>query len=77
LLKNGRPRLCGLGLGFNSVARSASKWLVVNPPRKKGAYFHYEGYAPHPIGLGAGKEIGIGLLRAMLRQLGLSPRDLE
>jgi hypothetical protein len=23
------------------------------------------------------KEIGTGLLRAMLRQLGLSPRDLE
>jgi len=47
------------------------------PACKEGAYFHYEGYAPHPIGLGAGKEIGPGLLRAMLRKLGLSPRDLE
>ena len=47
------------------------------PACKEGAYFHCEGCAPRPIGLGAGKEIGIGLLRAMLRQLGLSPRDLE
>ena len=27
---------------------------MVNPPGKEGAYFHYEGYAPHPIGIGLG-----------------------
>jgi hypothetical protein len=28
--------------------------LMVNPPGKEGAYFYYEGYAPHPIGIGLG-----------------------
>ena len=28
---------------------------LINPPGgKEGAYFHYEGYAPHPIGIGFG-----------------------
>ena len=27
---------------------------MVNPPGKEGAYFYYEGYAPHPIGIGLG-----------------------
>jgi predicted TIM-barrel fold metal-dependent hydrolase len=34
--------------------RERAPQLMVNPPGKEGAYFHYEGYAPHPIGIGLG-----------------------
>jgi predicted TIM-barrel fold metal-dependent hydrolase len=34
--------------------RERAPRLMVNPPGKEGAYFHYEGYAPHPIGIGLG-----------------------
>ena len=34
--------------------RDRAPQLMVNPPGKEGAYFHYEGYAPHPIGIGLG-----------------------
>ena len=38
--------------------RDRAPRLVVNPPGLEGAYFLYEGYAPHPIGIGlaAGKS---------------------
>jgi len=35
--------------------RDRAPQLLVNPPGgKEGAYFHYEGFAPHPIGIGFG-----------------------
>ena len=34
--------------------RERAPQLMVNPPGKEGAYFYYEGYAPHPIGIGLG-----------------------
>src|SRR5271169_335840 len=34
--------------------RERAPRLMVNPPGKQGAYFYYEGYAPHPIGIGLG-----------------------
>ncbi len=38
--------------------RERAPRLAVDPPGKKGAYFLYEGYEPHPIGIGlaAGKS---------------------
>ena len=39
--------------------RERAPQLMVNPPGKEGAYFHYEGYAPHPIGIGLGRS-GLG-----------------
>jgi predicted TIM-barrel fold metal-dependent hydrolase len=38
--------------------RERAPRLVANPRDPNGAYFHYEGYAPHPIGIGlaAGKS---------------------
>ena len=38
--------------------RDRAPRLAVNPPGRDGAYFLYEGYAPHPIGIGlaAGKS---------------------
>jgi hypothetical protein len=34
--------------------RDRAPRLVVNPPGQEGAYFIYEGHAPHPIGIGLG-----------------------
>ena len=34
--------------------RDRAPRLVENPKDPKGAYFYYEGYAPHPIGIGLG-----------------------
>src|SRR5258705_10239998 len=34
--------------------RERAPRLMVNPPGKEGAYFIYEGYSPHPIGIGLG-----------------------
>ena len=34
--------------------RERAPQLMVNPPGKEGAYFHYEGFGPHPIGIGLG-----------------------
>lgn len=34
--------------------RERAPRLVANPPGLEGAYFLYEGYAPHPIGIGLG-----------------------
>ena len=34
--------------------RDRAPRLAVNPPGLEGAYFLYEGYAPHPIGIGLG-----------------------
>ena len=38
--------------------RDRAPRLVINPPGREGAYFLYEGYEPHPIGIGlaAGKS---------------------
>ncbi|PYM16622.1 MAG: amidohydrolase [Candidatus Rokuibacteriota bacterium] len=38
--------------------RERAPRLAINPPGKEGAYFLYEGHAPHPIGIGlaAGKS---------------------
>jgi hypothetical protein len=38
--------------------RDRAPRLVEDPRDPSGAYFHYEGYAPHPIGIGlaAGKS---------------------
>ena len=44
--------------GVDRRYRDRAPRLVVNPPGLEGAYFLYEGYAPHPIGIGlaAGKS---------------------
>lgn len=44
--------------GVDRRYRERAPRLVVNPPGLEGAYFLYEGYAPHPIGIGlaAGKS---------------------
>lgn len=34
--------------------RDRAPRLVINPPGLEGAYFLYEGYEPHPIGIGLG-----------------------
>ena len=34
--------------------RERAPHLKINPPGKEGAYFFYEGYALHPIGIGLG-----------------------
>jgi predicted TIM-barrel fold metal-dependent hydrolase len=34
--------------------RERAPRMMANPPGKEGAYFYYEGYAPHPIGIGLG-----------------------
>src|SRR6201997_4560686 len=34
--------------------RERAPQLMVNPRDPSGAYFYYEGYAPHPIGIGLG-----------------------
>ena len=34
--------------------RDRAPRLAINPPGLEGAYFIYEGYAPHPIGIGLG-----------------------
>ena len=34
--------------------RDRAPRLVENPRDPQGAYFYYEGYAPHPIGIGLG-----------------------
>jgi hypothetical protein len=38
--------------------RDRAPRLVIDPPGREGAFFIYEGYAPHPIGIGlaAGKS---------------------
>jgi predicted TIM-barrel fold metal-dependent hydrolase len=38
----------------NRKYRDRAPRLVINPPGLDGAYFLYEGYAPHPIGIGLG-----------------------
>ncbi len=38
----------------NEKFRGRAPRLAVNPPGLEGAYFLYEGYAPHPIGIGLG-----------------------
>jgi len=52
--------------------RDRAPRLVENPADPSGAYFYYEGYAPHPIGigLGAGKspeELATFLTQAVFR----------
>jgi uncharacterized protein len=44
--------------GVDRQYRDRAPRLVVNPPGLEGAYVLYEGYAPHPIGIGlaAGKS---------------------
>src|SRR6516165_89380 len=44
--------------GVDRRYRDRAPRLVVNPPGRAGAYFVYEGYEPHPIGIGlaAGKS---------------------
>ena len=39
--------------GRQEISRSGAA-LAVDLPGKEGAYFLYEGYAPHPIGIGLG-----------------------
>jgi predicted TIM-barrel fold metal-dependent hydrolase len=40
--------------GVAKQYRDRAPRLVINPPGRDGAYFLYEGYAPHPIGIGLG-----------------------
>ena len=40
--------------------RERAPHLMINPPGKEGAYFYYEGYAPHPIGIGLGGALIVG-----------------
>ena len=44
--------------GVQKKYRARAPRLVLNPPGREGAYFLYEGYDPHPIGIGlaAGKS---------------------
>jgi predicted TIM-barrel fold metal-dependent hydrolase len=49
--------------------RERAPQLLVNPPGgKEGAYFHYEGYAPHPIGIGFGAGKSPEELKTFLTQ---------
>ncbi len=48
--------------------RERAPQLMVNPPGKEGAYFHYEGYAPHPIGIGFGAGKSPEELKTFLTQ---------
>ena len=49
--------------------RERAPQLLVNPPGgKEGAYFHYEGYAPHPIGIGFGAGKSPEELKTFLNQ---------
>ena len=38
----------------DAAFRERAPRLVIDPPGLSGAYFLYEGYAPHPIGIGLG-----------------------
>ena len=40
--------------GVEKKYRDRAPRLVENPRDPEGAYFYYEGYAPHPIGIGLG-----------------------
>src|SRR3954453_11441958 len=40
--------------GVDKKYRDRAPRLAVDLPGKEGAYFLYEGYAPHPIGIGLG-----------------------
>jgi predicted TIM-barrel fold metal-dependent hydrolase len=40
--------------GVQKKHRDRAPRLVVNPPGREGVYFLYEGYEPHPIGIGLG-----------------------
>jgi predicted TIM-barrel fold metal-dependent hydrolase len=40
--------------GVQKKYRERAPRLVVNPPGREGVYFLYEGYEPHPIGIGLG-----------------------
>jgi len=49
--------------------RERAPQLMVNPPGgKEGAYFYYEGYAPHPIGIGFGAGKSPEELKSFLTQ---------
>ena len=48
--------------------RERAPQLMVNPPGKVGAYFLYEGYAPHPIGIGFGAGKSPEELKTFLTQ---------
>ncbi len=49
--------------------RERAPQLMVNPPGgKEGAYFYYEGYAPHPIGIGFGAGKSPEELKTFLNQ---------
>jgi enoyl-CoA hydratase/carnithine racemase len=52
--------------------RERAPQLMVNPPGKEGAYFHYEGFAPHPIGIGLGAGKSPDAMRAAKRLLNLA-----
>ena len=47
-----RP-ICG-STRVDKKYRERAPRLAVDLPGKEGAYFLYEGYAPHPIGIGLG-----------------------
>jgi predicted TIM-barrel fold metal-dependent hydrolase len=40
--------------GVQKKYRDRAPRLVINPAGREGAYFLYEGYTPHPIGIGLG-----------------------
>src|SRR4029077_18325801 len=48
--------------------RERAPQLMVNPPGKEGAYFLYEGYEPHPIGIGFGAGKSPEELKTFLNQ---------
>jgi predicted TIM-barrel fold metal-dependent hydrolase len=49
--------------------RERAPQLMVNPPGgKEGAYFYYEGFAPHPIGIGFGAGKSPEELKTFLNQ---------
>src|SRR5215831_9415070 len=64
-----RRRRCRTSSGYASRTGDRAPRLVTNPKDPEGAYFYYEGFDPHPIGIGlaAGKspeELGKFLTKA-------------
>jgi hypothetical protein len=43
--------------GVDRKYRDRAPRLIENPKDPKGAYFYYEGYEPHPIGIGLAHAI--------------------
>ena len=65
-MSTSRP-ICGRPGSTRNTASGRRAWRS-NPPGKEGAYFLYEGYAPHPIGIGFGAGKSPEELKTFLTQ---------